>query len=81
MNNITINISSPIAAGTTLTITIDQVQNANEALTTSSFAIYTYYDSDLYETLVDAVTNGVTVTMTSNPISLLSIIPDSYTNN
>jgi hypothetical protein len=43
-NNISIEISSNLSAMSTLTVTVDNILNANEPLKTSSFAIYTYYD-------------------------------------
>jgi hypothetical protein len=70
-----------MVAGSSLTLTVSPVLNAAEAIKTSSFAIYTYYDPGQYDSLVDDVTSGVTVTMTAQEIAFLSVLPSSYTNN
>lgn len=78
--NLTVTIASTIVAGSALSVTVSKVKNANEALTTSSFSIYTYYDS-LYDSLVDRVITGITTTMTPSAITTGSVTPSSYTTN
>jgi hypothetical protein len=78
-SNITVNIVSTIVPNTALTITITNIKNANEALTTNSFAIYTYYDSQ-YDSLVDLANTGITVNMTPKLLSSGSVIPANMTN-
>lgn len=41
--------------------------------------IYTYYDS-AYDSLVDRILSGVTVTMTPKTISTVTVTPASYVN-
>lgn len=76
--NISVTMTSAIAASSTHTISIQNVKNSNEALTTSSFTIYSYFDS-LYDSLVDQVTSGVTATMTPRTITVGTVTPSSVT--
>jgi hypothetical protein len=78
-SNITVNIVSTILSNTALTITITNIKNAKESLTTNSFAIYTYYDSQ-YDSSVDLATTGMTVNMTPKILSSGSITPTNMTN-
>jgi len=74
----TITISGNIPALTTLSITFSQVTNPDQAITTGSFSVYTYYDSGL-DSLVDTITSGLTMTSTTNPIipATATVIPGS----
>ena len=78
-SNITVNIVSTILSYTALTITLPNIKNAKESLTTNSFAIYTYYDSQ-YDSSVDLATTGMTVNMTPKILSSGSITPTNMTN-
>lgn len=71
-NNITITINGSISASTSFLVNVDKVKNSADTLQTPSFKIYSYYDS-LYDSLVDMVETGITVTMTANPITGVSI--------
>lgn len=77
-SNISVVVSSAISANSVLTITVANVKNSNEALTTSSFAIYTYYDT-LYDSLVDKVESGIIATMTPRAITTGLVTPSSFT--
>lgn len=57
-------MSSAVANGYVFNVEITGVKNAGEALTTSTFGIYTYYDS-LTDSLVDKLTSTLNVAMTS----------------
>jgi hypothetical protein len=78
--NITYLLSSALPAGSALTFTIDSVLNPPSVLTTSSFAIYTYYDSG-YDSLVDSVNHSITVDITPKTMQEATITPASLTAN
>ena len=74
--NISIVIASSINAGSTLVVSVLNVKNSNQALTTTSFSIYTYYDSQ-YDSQVDRLTSGMTVTMDPKTINVGSVTTSS----
>lgn len=77
-SNVSVTLSSAVTAGSSLTVTVVNVKNANEALNTSSFAIYSYYDS-LYDSLVNQVTSGIIATMTPKILSPGTVTTSSLT--
>ena len=62
-----ISISGTVPAGTSLNVKFTSVTNPGQAFTSSSFLIYTYYDSGL-DSLVDRLTSGMTFTAVANQI-------------
>lgn len=77
-NNISVTLSSAVTAASTLTVTVVNVKNANEALNTSSFAIYSYWDS-LYDSLVNQVTSGIVATMAPKILTPGTVTTSSLT--
>lgn len=77
-NNVSVTLSSAVTAASTLTVTVANVKNANEALNTSSFAIYSYWDS-LYDSLVNQVTTGIVATMAAKILTPGTVTTSSLT--
>lgn len=74
-----ISISGTVSAGTSLTLTFNSVTNPSQVMTTSSFSIYTYYDSGL-DSIVDKITSGMTFTSIANQLtSNVYVVPSSFT--
>jgi hypothetical protein len=76
--NITIQINGTVSAGSIIKVIVTVVLNGPDAVTSSSFQIYTYYDN-LYDSLVDQLTSGLNVTFTINTITIGSITLANYT--
>ena len=74
--NVSVSVTSGIAASTPLTVTVSSVSNAIEAKTTDSFQLYTYYDSQ-YDSLVDLEETNLTVTMTAKVLASGTATPAS----
>jgi len=72
-----LSIAGSVAGASTIVVTFPSVKNPNQALTTSSFQIFTYYDAGL-DSMVDRVTSGVTFTSTSNSITVATVAPTSF---
>lgn len=74
-----ISVGGAVAGGTSLTITVNSANNPNQAMTTASFGIYTYYDSGL-DSLVDRLITGLTLTALANQLSSSNVfvIPSTY---
>jgi hypothetical protein len=51
-NNVTIVINAAIPAATSFLVTVSKVKNSQDSVVSSTFKIYTYYDS-LYDSLID----------------------------
>jgi hypothetical protein len=79
-NNISYLVQSNAPAGTNFNVTVNGVLNNPAQITTSSFEIYTYYDSG-YDSSVDKVTNGLNITLTAKSITQATITPLSLTVN
>jgi hypothetical protein len=75
-SNITVAVNGVVNGATVFRITVNSVKNLPEATSSTTVKIYTYYDA-LYDSLVDQVVTGLTVTMTSNPILIASVTPIS----
>jgi len=71
-----LSITGSIPAFTSISLTFNQVTNPNQAFTTNSIKIYTYYNSSL-ATLVDTLTSGLTMTAKARPITAVTIDPTS----
>jgi hypothetical protein len=71
-----LSITGVIPGSSSIVVTFPSVKNPKQTQTTSSFKIYSYYDSGL-DSMVDRVTSGMTMTSTSNPITIASITPTS----
>jgi hypothetical protein len=72
-----ISISGAIPAATSLSIKFNSVNNPNQAFTTGSFSIYTYYDSGL-DSLVDKLISGMTFTAVANQLtSNVYVVPSN----
>ena len=76
--NASITVNSAITASTQLTVVVNDVHNAIEAKTTASFAIYTYYDSG-YDSLVNQITSGLTITTIAKVLASGTATPTSKT--
>lgn len=74
-NNITLNITANVAGGTQFSVNLANVTNGQQALQTDSFSIHSYYLKDDYQTLVDSVIAGLTVTLQANQINSPVITP------
>lgn len=74
-----LSVTGLISGNTTIAVNFQNVTNPNQAITTSSFQIYTYYDSGM-DSLVDRVTTGITLTTVPNPIltATASVTPSSF---
>lgn len=74
-----ISISGVVSASTSLTLTFNSVTNPNQAMTTGSFLIYTYYDSGL-DSIVDRLLSGMTFTSIANQLTNnVYVVPSSFT--
>lgn len=73
--NATITLAGPLTPSS-VTVTINSVKNPPAVMTTSSFKIISYYDS-LFDSLVDTVTTGITLTSSANAITIASVTPSS----
>ena len=74
-----ISISGTVSASTSLTLTFNSVTNPNQAMTTGSVLIYTYYDSGL-DSVVDRLTSGMTFTSIAKLLtSDVYVVPSSFT--
>lgn len=51
-SNVTIVINGALPAGTSFLVTVSKVKNSHDSIISSTFKIYTYYDS-LYDSLID----------------------------
>jgi hypothetical protein len=71
-----LSITGAISGGSSIVVTFPSVKNPKQAQTTSSFLVYTYYDAGL-DSMVDKVISGVTMTSTSNAITVASITSTS----
>ena len=72
-----ISVSSTIAASSIIRITFSSVKNANQAQTSTSLSITTYYDS-LLDSLVDTLSTGLTIAFVSNELtSNVIVLPSS----
>ena len=76
MDNITVTLQSTLAATSSISIVVENVTNANEAKQTDTFTFQTFYDSG-YDSLVDEVTSGITITMSARELTNSSITPTS----
>ena len=72
-NNITVTLQSTLTSS--ITIVVENVTNANEAKQTDTFTFQTFYDG--YDSLVDEVTSGITITLTARELTNSSITPTS----
>lgn len=71
-----LSIIGGISSNATMIVTFPSVKNPKQAQTTGSFQIYTYYDSG-FDSLVDRVTSGITMTSIANSIPTGTITPTS----
>jgi hypothetical protein len=74
--NLTFILTSSLIGGSSISVVVTNILNQNSAATSSSFIIYTYYDSG-YDSLVDNLLSGVTVTMTANQIAAATVAANS----
>ena len=75
-NYVNFTVSGALAANTPVVLTFAPVTNPNQAITTVSFQIITYYDSGL-DSKVDSATTGLTITATARPLSNVTVTPAS----
>lgn len=70
-NSINITLSASVAKTSNVSIVITNVMNPYTTTTTSSFKIYSYYNSS--DSMVDILESGLTVKATSNPMLDLTL--------
>jgi hypothetical protein len=78
VNSSYVNFTSTgaIPASTAITLTFNPVSNPNQAITTASIQISTYYDYGL-DSKVDTASSGLSITSLARPLSNVTITPAS----